>query len=157
MKRNLIKFVCALLIIAVFAAQVSAFASTARIFRVNSGGSYVRSESGEKIGSLRKGTRVLYWGHKRGQMLKVMIASGKVGYVYQGNLEPYGAMNSKQLYMTNSSATLYKRVGSSMKRKGSVGKGVPLIMYRSVNGWALVKSLAGKSAFIKTSELKKIS
>ncbi len=145
------------MIVAMLAAQVSALASNAYLLKVNGVGSYVRSETGEKIGSLRKGTRVLYWGHKKGQMLKVMIASGKIGYVYQGNLDTYGAMNAKQLYMTDSPTKLYKRVGSSMKAKGSVGKGVPLIVYRSVNGWAMVKSLAGKTAYVKTSNLKKIA
>lgn len=157
MKRNLMRFVSSLLLIALIMMPASAFASNAYIFKVNNGGSYVRSESGEKIGSLRKGARVLYWGKKKGQMLEVMMASGKVGYVYQGNLKRYGAMSTKQLYITNSSAKLYKRSGSSMKRKGSVDKGVPLIVYKTNNGWAMVRNLAGKAAYIQTSELKKIS
>ena len=169
MKRKIFKSIlCSLLIIALVSAPMSALAASkvAYILKVNGGSAgkvYVRSGSSLKggngssgiIGTLKNGTRVLYWGQKSGQMLRVMTNSGAVGYIYKGNLKAYGAMSKKQVYLTNGSTALYKRSGSSMKRSGTLGKNKPLLVYRISGGWALVKNLAGKTAYVKMSSLKK--
>ena len=169
MKRKVLKAILSsLLIVALLSASVSALASSkvAYILKVSASGSkaaYMRSGSNKAggngsdsiIGSLKNGTRVLYWGNKSGQMLKVMTASGKTGYVYQGYLKTYGAMNRKQIYLTKSKVAVYKKVGSAMKKKGSIGKGRPVLVYGVNGSYALCKTLSGSTGYVKTSALKK--
>lgn len=161
MKRNIVKSMLSiLLIVTLLAAPMSALAaSKAYVLRVSvSDFANVRSESGEQIAQLRKGTRVLYWGEKNDQMLKVMTASGDVGYVYQGNFTSYGAMSTKQLYVTASERTgVYGRRGNSPVYRGSVGKGVPVVVYQVRGNWAYVRNLSGKTAYIRTSDLSKLN
>ena len=168
MKRNMFKTVlCSLLIAALLAASVPALAASkvAYILKVSvpgSPGTYMRSGSSKAggtsniTGSLKNGTKVLYWGVKSGQMLKVMSANGKTGYVYQGNLKSYGAVRTNQLYATTGKTTVYKRSGSKMVKKGTVGQNIPVILFSTNNGWAYVRSLSGASAYVKASSLKKV-
>ena len=169
MKRNIIKSIlCSLLIVALLAAPVSAMAASnvAYILKVSvSGapGTYMRSGStkaggstSDITGSLKNGTRVLYWGKKSGQMLYVMAANGKTGYVYQGNLKTYGAVNVRQIYATTSSTGVYKKSKGSMKKIGTVGGGIPVCVFNTTDGYAYVRNLAGKTAYIPMSSLKSI-
>ena len=161
MKHKALKsIICSLLIVVLLSAPMSALAASkvAYLLRVSvpsTKGTYIRNSSSEIIGSLKNGTRVLYWGNKRGQMLKVMGPNGSTGYVYQGHLKTYGAMGKKQVYLTKGSTGLYKRAGGSMKKSGSIGKNRPVFVYNNVGGWSLVKSMTGKTAYIKTSALRK--
>ena len=165
MKRRIFKSIlCTLLVIALLAAPMSALAASkvAYILKVSvpgSPGTYVRSGStiaggktSDIIGSLKNGARVIYWGQKSGQMLKVMTSNGTIGYVYQGNLKNYGAMSRKQVYLTKASTPVYKR---SHTRKGTLGKNKPVFVYRVNGGWAMIKTLSGSSGYVKTSALKK--
>ena len=169
MKRKILKSIlCSLLVIALLAAPMSAFAAkkVAYILKVSAAGSkgaFMRSGSSLKggngkdsiIGSLKNGTRVLYWGDKSGQMLKVMTSGGKTGYIYKGYLKTYGAMSSKQVYLTKSKSVVYKKAGATMKKKGSIGKGKPVFVYKTIGEYALVKNLAGGSGYVKMNALKK--
>ena len=163
MKKNALKKILGLmLIIALLAAPISALAAskTAYILKVSATpAAYLRSYSSgsnsQIIDSLRTGTKVIYWGTKKDQMLKVMTASGETGYCYQGNLKVYGAVKTSQIYRTNSSAAVYKRSGSSMKKIGTVKKNTMVFVYGTRGSYSLVKNLAGKSGYIKTSKLKK--
>ena len=171
MKRNIIKSIlCSVLIVALLAAPVSALASNAayilRISASDAPGVYLRSGSDPNnlnkttdnvIGSLKNGTKVLYWGHSLGQMMLVMTANGKMGYVHKGNLRTYGAMNRKQLYVTNGSTAVYRLSGSSLKKAGTAGKGLPVVVYQVRGDWALVRNLAGTAGIIQTSNLTKLS
>lgn len=160
MKRKFLKsLLSVLLIAALLAAPVSALASNAYILKVKvPGGSItrVRSASGEIISKLSNGAKVLYWGEKKGQMLKVMSASGQSGYIYQNHLKTYGAMNSKQLYRATKTATVYSRSGSSMRARGSISKGTPVIVYSMSGKWAYVRSMSGAGGYIKKNKLKRM-
>ena len=170
MKHNVIKSIlCSLLIVALLAAPISAFAASnvAYILKVSvssAPGTYMRagsSKAGDKsnqiVNSLKNGTRVLYWGKKSGQMLYVMSADGKCGYVYQGNLKNYGAVNVRQIYATTSSTGVYKKSGGKMKKVGTVGAGIPVCVFKTTDGYAYVRNLAGKTAYIPLSALKSIA
>ena len=169
MKRNLMKSIlCSLLIVALLAAPVSAFAASkvAYIFKVSvSGapGTYMRSgsskaggSSSDVIGSLKNGTKVIYSGKKSGQMLYVTAANGKSGYVYQGNLKNYGAVNVRQIYVTTSSTGVYKKSSGSMRKVGTVSAGIPVVVFSTSGNYAYVRNLSGKTAYIPMSALKSL-
>ena len=170
MKRNILKSIlCSLLIAAMLAAPASALAASkvCYIFKVavsNAPGTYMRSgktaDSNAIIGSLRNGTKVLYYGTKSSmneQMLKVLTPDGKRGYVYKGNLNTYGAATARQIYLTTQSSTgVYKKAGSKYRKVGSVGKGIPVVVYKSKGKWSRVRNMNGTSAYIKTSALKRL-
>ena len=85
MKRNVFKSVlCFMMILAMLMAPMTASAaSNARIMKTNTDWVRLRSESGEQIARLRKGTKVLYWGSKDDEMSRVITSNGKTGYVYK--------------------------------------------------------------------------
>ena len=171
MKRKVLKSIlCSVLIVALLSAPMSALAASKKVayilkvyttdsskkVRVRSGSSLKNGNgSSDVIGTLKIGTKVLYWGDKAGQMLKIMTPGGKTGYIYQGNLKTYGAMQASQIYLTKSNTAVYKRSGSKMVRKGTVGADVPVVIYALKGDWAYVKGLTGASAYVKTSALKK--
>ena len=162
MKHNVLKSIlCSLLIVALFAAPMSALAASnvAYILKVavpDAPGTYVRAGSGENngiIGSLPNGTKVLYCGQGIGQMLYVMTASGQTGYVYQGNLATYGATSKSRVFLTSTTTDVYN---SSMQRFGSVGAGVPVIVFGVNGGFALCRNINGTAAYVPTSALVSI-
>jgi len=160
MKRVLKAVVCSLLIVAMLAASAPAFAasSIARIMKVNT--DYTRLRESADQGSavitrLRKGTKLLYWGVKDDAMYKVLTSTGKTGYVYGKYLTTYGAMNLKSVYVTKNLTQMYKRSGSSLKKNGVLSKGKYVMVYKTANGWAYVKTMTGKGAYVKTENLKR--
>ena len=165
MKRKLLKSIlCSLLIITLVVAPISALASskTAYILKVTGSdkvnvrsGSSVKGGDSGIIGTVKPGTRVLYWGVKSGQMLKVMGANGQTGYIYQGNLKSYGAVKRSQVYLTKSATTTYKKSGSTLKKKGTVSANYPVVVYKVIGGYAQAKNISGTTVYIKTSALKK--
>ena len=164
MKRNVLKILlCTLTIVALVAAPMSALAASkvAYILKVavsDAPGTYVRSgnaaDNNAVIGSLKNGTKVLYMGSKNGQMLQVMSQTGQIGYVYQGNLKTYGAVNASRIYLTSTTTGVYN---SAMKKAGTVGAGVPVVVFSMNGGWAFVRSITGAAAYIPTSALKSIA
>lgn len=160
MKRVMKSLICSLLIVAMLAASAPAFAasSVARIMKVNTDYARIResaSEGSAVIARLRKGTKLLYWGVKDDAMYKVLTSSGKTGYVYGGYLSTYGAMNLKSVYITTARTQLYKRSGSSLKKNGTLAKGKYVMVYKAANGWAYIKTMTGKGAYVQTSNLKR--
>ena len=150
------KIVCALLITATLMAPVSASASSvARIMKVSADWARMRSIDGEEVARLRKGTKVLYWGAKEDQMLKVMTSNGKTGYVYKDYLSLYGAMKKSAVHVTTKSTKMYKASGSSLKRNGTLSKGKYVVVYKTSGDWAFIKTMSGKSAYVKKANLKK--
>ena len=159
MKHKMIKILlCTVLIASLVALPVSASASqVAYILKVavsDAPGTYVRSETGANIGSLANGTNVLFCGQAKGQMLLVMAANGRTGYVYQGNLRGYGAMNLKQVFLTNTTTNVYSAPGSVA---GTVGAGLPVVLYAVRDGWAFVRSINGTGGYIATSALSSVA
>lgn len=161
MKRKSLKAVlCSLLVIAMLVAPVSGLASSKLALILKVKGDYVRMREGagagdRVIGRLRKGTKVLYWGSHEDEMYKVCTSNGTIGYIYKGYLSTYGAMKKSQVYVTTGSTKLYKRSGGSLKRNGSLSKGKYVVVYKAAGGWALIKTMSGKSAYCQTRTLKK--
>ena len=160
MKRNMFKSViCSLLIVVMLAGSMPAYAaSVARIMKVS--GDYVRMRESADEGSavitrLRKGTKVLYWGVKEDAMYKVMTSSGKVGYVYGSYLTTYGAMQLSSVYVTTAQTQMYKRSGSSLVKNGTLASGKYVMVYKTANGWAYIKTMSGKGAYVRTATLEK--
>ena len=169
MKRKFMKsLLCSLLVVALLAAPMSALAASkvAYILKINAGSAgkaFVHVNSSKKggngdstiIGSLKNGTRVLYWGDKIGEMYKIMVTNGKTGYVHKDNMRLYGAVSKKQIYVASSSTYMYKKSGSSVKKAGSLAEGSPVFVYSVTGSWAKVKNMSGTTAYVKTSALKK--
>ena len=160
MKRVMKSLICSLLIVVLLAGSVPAFAasSVARIMKVNS--DYVRLRESANEGSavitrLRKGTKLLYWGVKDDAMYKVLTSTGKTGHVYGKYLTTYGAMNLKSVYVTKNLTQMYKRSGNSLKKNGVLSKGKYVMVYKTANGWAYIKTMTGKGAYVKTENLKR--
>lgn len=156
MKRIMKSFVSLLLIVAMFAIPMSASAaSVARIMKVNGDWVRMRDKDGTQIARLRKGTKVLYWGVKDGAMYKVMTSSGKTGYVYGSYLTTYGAMKKNQVYVTTASTKMYKTSGNKLVGNGTLAKGKYVLVYKTSGDWAYIKTMTGKSAFVKKATLAK--
>ena len=170
MKHKVLKsIICSLLIVAMLSAPMSALASSKVAYLVKvattdssnkvriRAGSAKRGGNGDAtiIGSVKTGSYVLHWGEKSGQMLKVMTPNGLIGYIFKDNVKSYGAMNKDWIYLTKASTAVYKRSGSGFRRTGTVGKNKPVVVMKKWGGWAMVKSMSGKTAYVKTSSLTK--
>ena len=156
MKRIMKSVVCFMMILAMLMAPLSASAvSVARIMKVNGDWVRLRSSSGEEIGNLRKGQKVLYWGSRDDDMYKVMTSKGKTGYVYKEYLTTYGAMKLSSVYITTASTPMYNRSGSSLKRDGTLAKGKYVMVYKTSGNWAYIKTMTGKGAFVQRDTLER--
>ena len=158
MRRNWIKLlVCAALIATFALAPVSALAKgTAKILIVSRDDARLRSRSdiNHVLTTLKKGTRVVYAGKRDGQMYLVRTAKGQVGYIYKMFLSAYGAAASNRVYKVSKKAPVYKNQHGHPKKIGSLSAGTTVIVYEVRGGWAYVKTLKGKSCYIKTAYLK---
>ena len=160
MKRNWMRSVlCLLLVLTLAIAPMCAFASTktAKILKINVDQARMRTgASGEIITTLAQGTKVLYLNRTDGAYCKVCTTDGETGYVYKGFLSSYGAVRSNQVYVTKGSTTLYKRSGNSLRKSSTIKEGVYVLVYKTNGSWAQVKSMTGKSGYMKLSSIKKV-
>ena len=158
MKRNVMKSVlCLMMILAMLMAPLSASAaSVARIMKTNTDWVRLRTAGGAQITSLRKGTKVLYWGSKNDDMYKVMLSNGVTGYIYKYYLSTYGAMQLDSVYITTTATPAYNRSGSTLKRSGTLAKGKYVMVYKTSGNWAYVKTMNGKGAFVPKGALAKV-
>lgn len=158
MKRNVMKSVlCFMMILAMLMAPMTASAaSVARIMKTNTDWVRMRSASGAQITSLRKGTKVLYWGSRNDDMYKVMLSNGVTGYVYKNYLSTYGAMRLDSVYITTSSTPTYNRSDSTLKKSGTLPRGRYVMVYATSGNWAYVKTMSGKGAFVQKATLQKV-
>ncbi len=158
MKGKWIKALLCALLIATFAlSPMSALASsTARIFIVNTEGARLRNGENRTniVASLPKGTRVVYKGKSEGSMYYVRTSAGQSGYIYKEYLSSYGAASSKQVYKVTKRTAMYRKSGGS-GHIGSLSKGTTVIVYEVHSKWAYVKTLKGKSGYVRKSALKK--
>lgn len=158
MKRKVLKsIICSLLIVAMLATTAPAFAASSlvRIVKVNANNVRLRDSNGSVVANLKKGTKLLYWGKKDDAMYKVITSSGKVGYVYKNYLSTYGAMKLNKVFVTTDTVTMYKVSGSSLKAAGKLAAGKYVMVYKSSGGWAYVKTMSGKGAFVRTDDLQR--
>ena len=68
----------------------------------------------------------------------------------------YGAVRANQVYVTKSSTTLYRKSGSSLRKSSTLNTGVYLLVYKTNGNWAYVKSMTGRSGYVKLSSIKKV-
>ena len=160
MKRNLWKSIlCIALILVLTLAPLSALAAsrTAKILKVNVDKARMReSATGEIITTLNKGTKVLYLNRTDGAYCKVCTTDGTTGYVYKSFLSNYGAVRADQVYVTKATTTLYRKSGSSLRKSSTVKEGVYMLVYKTNGSWAQVKSMTGKSGYVRLSALSKV-
>ena len=160
MKRRILKVLVCLVMIVTCMAPVAATAASKPAYILKVSADYARMRKGpygsyDIITTLRRGTKVLYGGQNAGEYCKVYTTNGTSGYVYKKYLSTYGAVKKSNIYRTKSSAPFYKRSGSSLKRSGSVAKNQFVLVYKKNGDWAYVKSLTGRSGYMKLSYLKK--
>lgn len=163
MKRRIISFLlCLMLAASMLIVPTTAFADgkVVPLLKVTVDGARVREGPSSKydvITSVKKGGRVFYLGKTRTSFCYVRTATGEVGWMYRGYLKAYGAVNMDQVYACKSkSAPVYKRKGKGLKRIGTLYKNQHVIVYEVRGKWAYIKSLTGKSGYIKKSALKKV-
>ena len=160
MKRNIWKaIVCMVLVVLLGAAPLaSASASSlAYIMKVNVSDARLREKPGNSdvVVKLKKGTKVLYWGVRSGSFYKVSTTSGDTGYIYADFLSNYGTVKKSMVGFTESDAPVYRRSGSSMRRCGTLAEDSLVLVYKTNNGWAYIKTVSGKSGYMKLSDLQK--
>ena len=160
MKRNLWRSIlCLALVLVLTLAPLSALAATktAKILKVNVDKARMReSSSGEIITTLDKGTKVLYLNRTDGAYCKVCTTNGTTGYVYKGFLSSYGSVRADQVYVTTGSTTLYKLSGNSLRKSSTLKSGTYMLVYKTNGNWAYVKSMSGKSGYVKLSSIRKV-
>lgn len=160
MKRNFLKFVvCMMLIAAMLAAPVSASAaSMAHIMKINVSDARLREGPGdtEVIAKLRKNAKVLYWGEEDDNYCKVATLDGEVGYVFEDYLSHYGTVKRSMVYTNDSKITLYKKSGDNLKKSGSLSADQLILVYKKSGNWAQIKTLTGKSGYCKLNSLDKV-
>ena len=131
-------------------------AGNAYIVRVNSDYVRVRSADSSIMTSVPKGTRVLFWGERIGDMYKVMSATGHTGYIYKGYLSSYGVVNGSQVGVCVTRTPVYVRSGNSLRQAGTTAAGTLVLVYKVAGDWAFVKNINGNSAYIPLSYLKQV-
>ncbi|MDY5221595.1 MAG: SH3 domain-containing protein [Aristaeellaceae bacterium] len=160
MKRNWMRSVlCLLLVLTLAIAPMCAFASTktAKILKINVDQARMRTgASGEIITTLAQGTKVLYLNRTDGAYCKVCTTNGTTGYVYKGFLSSYGSVRADQVYVTTGSTTLYKLSGNSLRKSSTLKSGTYMLVYKTNGNWAYVKSMSGKSGYVKLSSIRKV-
>ena len=160
MKRNWMRSVlCLLLVLTLAIAPMCAFASTktAKILKINVDQARMRTgASGEIITTLARGTKVLYLNRTDGAFCKVCTTDGTTGYVYKGFLSSYGSVRADQVYVTKGSTTLYKLSGNSLRKSSTLKGGVYVLVYKSNGNWAYVKSMTGRSGYVRLSALSRV-
>ena len=160
MKRNLWKsMLCLSLILVLVLAPMSGMAATktAKILKINVDQARMRTgASGEIITTLARGTKVLYLNRTDGAFCKVCTTDGTTGYVYKGFLSSYGSVRADQVYVTTGSTTLYKLSGNSLRKSSTLKSGTYMLVYKTNGNWAYVKSMSGKSGYVKLSSIRKV-
>lgn len=160
MKRKFIKsLICLLLVMATLCGTITASAaSMAYILKVNASSVRMREDAGESevITKLRKGEKVVYWGERKHSYYLVGTASGEVGYVYKEYLSAYGTVKQSMLYYTDSRIDFYRKSGDSLRRNGSLSSDELLLVFRKNGDWAYVKTLSGRSGYVKLSSIEKV-
>jgi len=161
MKRRILKVLICLVMIVTCMAPVAATAASKPAYILKVSADYARMRKGpygsyDIIGTLRKGTKVLYGGQNAGEFCKVYTTNGRSGYVYRKYLTTYGAVKKNNIFMTKVKAPFYKRSGSSLKRSGSVAKNQFVLVYKRNGDWVYVKSLSGRGGYMKLSHLKRV-
>ena len=103
----------------------------------------------------KEGERVFYLGKTKEAFMYVRTSKGKVGYMYKGFLDSYGAANKSQVYYAKKSVKVFKKASTSSGKVTKLSKNQHVIVYNTKGSWAYIKTLSGKGGYVKTSALKK--
>lgn len=161
MKRRMLKtVVCMMLIFAAVILPTCALAgSTAYVLKLNKDGVNFRGLNSDGtyyvMGLAKKGTRFLYAGSKRDQMLKVYTSSGVSGYIYKGYLSSYGAIPKNRVGVVTRNTKTYKKGSSSMRKNGNISAGSIVLVYAYNSNWAKCKTLSGKTIYLPRNTIKR--
>lgn len=163
MKRRVLSLLlCVMLVASMLIVPTTAFASSGKmvkLFKVTVDGARVRKGPGssyEVVTSVKKSSKVFYLGKTVNSFCYVRTSNGDIGYMYRGFLKAYGAVPLDQVYYcTAKKATVYKRTSKGAKRIGWLYRNQHVIVYEVRGNWAYIKSLSGKSGYVKKSALKK--
>ncbi len=164
MKRRITSLIlCIVLIASMLIVPTNALAASkkqvVKILKVTVDGARVRegpSSEYSVVTSVKKGGKVFYMGTTKDSFCYVKTASGDVGYMYRGFLKAYGAVGRNQIYYCKAkTAKVYKKSGKSLKRIGKLYRKQHVIVYEVRGKWAYIKSLSGKSGFVRKSALAK--
>ena len=156
-RRIMLATLCLVMLVSTVLTPFTAYASsTAKILKVNTG-AYLRdpSDYSNVIGTIKKGTKVLWMGKTKNSFYLIQTTEGKKGYIFKDYLSAYGAVKKKQVYVTKSSSKIYKSMSTSSGTVAKVGSGRVVLVYETKNGWAFVRTTSGKGGYMKTSVLKR--
>jgi len=109
------------------------------------------SSAYDVVGKLAKGERVFYLNENVDAFCKICTTSGKVGYIYRGFLQAYGAARSDQIYYAATNAKVYKSPNG--KSLGTMAKGTHFMIYQIRDGWGLAKNLHGNTGYVRMSDV----
>jgi len=161
-RRMMCLALCLLLLVGMVAAPVSASAAmkdrVVKIMKVNVQGARLREGPSSKydvITSLGKGDCVFYLEKNKLAFSYVRSSKGKIGYVYEGFLQSYGACKLSQVYYTTVASKLCDRPSEISNRVATIAKKEHVIVYKTRGNWAYVKTLQGKGGYMRLSRLRK--
>ena len=137
----------------------SARSSTIKLLKVTADGARLReggSSDYDVITTLKKGTKVFYYGKNSNYFCYVCTSDGKTGYVYKGYLSSYGTVRTDQIYYTTKKATIYKKASTSSSKVTTIAKNRFVIILKKVGNWGYVQTLDGKSGFVLLSYFESV-
>ena len=107
------------------------------------------------VTTLAKGERVFYLNKNSGAFCLVRTSRGQTGYIYRGFLQTYGAARMDQVYYAKTNVPVYQKPNG--KRIGTLAKSEHVMVYKTANGWALLKNLKGYTGYAKLSSLSPVA
>lgn len=153
---------CTLLILAMTAGTMSAFAAPKIVMILKCTVDYGRLREGpssdyDVVAKLEKGERVFYLGEKEGSFAYVRTATGEMGYIYDGFLESYGAARYDQIYYAaEKGVCVYKKNSTGSGRVTRLAENEHVIVFKVVGDWGFVKTLEGKGGYMRLSDLYQV-
>ncbi len=162
MKRSLCLILIAILAaMTVLPLSASAKSGVVYILSCNTSGARVHStassedEGHEVLGSLKKGTKVLYLGKSK-SMYRVTSEYGKTGYVYSKYLSYYGAATRTSIYRATAKIKVYSKANTKSKGVTKLVKGQIIIVTATRGKWAKIQTIGGKTGYVKKAKLKRV-
>ena len=152
------KLLISLLLIAVLlTATLSASAATWKVIQVTASGANVRREPGDSeiIGILKKGTKILSTEKTNRAYYKIVMKNGDTGYVFRDLVKEIASADSRQIYKTAKKVSVLKKPEktAAVARKLPAGEYVQVL--EQTKGWARVKTMSGKTGYVKAKALTK--
>ena len=146
-----------LLCLLILTLTTTSFATTWNIMQVTVSGARMRKGPGnyDIISTLHKGTKVLSMQKANKAYYKILTQDGKVGYVFRDHVEKIGSVNSDRIYKTTESVVLRKQPNVKSSRVKSLSGGQLVYVQGTDGEWACVKTVKGKTGYVKVEYLGK--